>query len=207
MDPTAWDEIQAAVRAAPYPAEALAPDTDRAARCLAALGITTRSWLGAVVSHTGGISVDHGWVRVLGSGGHGLPDIVEEADPERRGLIVAYDVLGGQFAWIPARPGAPPTIHYFGPDDLEWFDLEQGYAGWLHAVLAGSLIQFYDTLRWDGWETEVAGTALDHGIHTYPPPWSVEGKDLAKASRKAVPMKQLVAFHHDTARQLGSAPS
>ena len=203
MSSPAWTEILAAIEAAPYPVRSLPPDAERAERCLAALGITTRSWLGAVVAHTGGICVDHGWLRVLGSGADGLPDITAEADPESRRLVVAYDVLGGQFAWVPAGPGAPPTIHYFGPDDLGWQDLEQGYADWLYAVLAGSLTRFYSTLRWPGWEAEVAAVGLDEGIHTWPPPSTVEGRDLSQASRQAVPMQQLVSFHRDMARQLG----
>ncbi|GAA3964599.1 DUF2625 domain-containing protein [Actinomadura viridis] len=203
MNGSAWDEVLPAVQAAPYPVELVAPDPDRAEGCLTALGITRRSWLGAVVAHTGGICVDHGWLRVLGSGGSGLPDIAAQADPASRWLVVGHDVLGGQFAWVPAEPGVPPTVHYFGPDDLGWLDLEQGYADWLYAVLAGSLTQFYDTLRWPGWETEVASLGLDEGIHTWPPPSTVEGKDLFKASRKAVPMAELVSFHHEMARQLG----
>ncbi|MFI0357185.1 DUF2625 family protein [Actinomadura sp. 9N407] len=203
MNGSAWDEVLAAVQAAPYPVEMSAPDTERAESCLAELGITTRSWLGAVVAHTGGILVDHGWLRVLGSGGGGLPDIVAQADPASRSLVVGYDALGGQFAWVPTAPGLPPTVHYFGPDDLGWLDLEQGYADWLYAVLAGSLTQFYNTLRWPGWETEVAALGLDEGIHTWPPPSTVEGKDLSKASRKAVPMAELVSFHHEMAQQLG----
>ncbi|WP_199485388.1 DUF2625 family protein [Actinomadura craniellae] len=126
-----------------------------------------------------------------------------EADPASRWLVVGHDVLGGQFAWVPAEPGAPPTIHYFGPDDLGWQNLEQGYADWLYAVLAGSLTRFYETLRWPGWETEVAALGLDEGIHTWPPPSTVEGEDLSKVSRKAVLMAGLVSFHHEMARQLG----
>jgi hypothetical protein len=200
---SAWDEVLAVAQAAPYPVETLAPDAERADSCLAKLGITTRSWLGAVVAHTGGIRVDHGWLRVLGSGGGGLPDVAAEADPASRWLVVGYDVLGGQFAWTPAEPGAPPRIHYFGPDDLGWLDLGQGYTDWLYAVLAGSLTQFYDTLRWPDWETEVAALGLDQGIHAWPPPSTVEGKDLSKVSRKAVSMAELVSFHHEMARQLG----
>lgn len=203
MIDSAWPEVTAAVAAAPYPVEVLPADTDTAERCLTTLGMTTRSWLGAVVAHSGGLLVDHGWLRVLGSGSGDLPDIVAEANPTTGVLVVGYDVLGGQFAWFQPSPGARPTVHYFGPDDLGWQDLEQGYADWLHAVLAGSLPQFYETLRWQGWQGEVSALALDQGIHTWPPPWTVEGKDLSLASRKAIPMAQLVSFHHDMARQFG----
>lgn len=203
MNGSTWGEVFAAVQAAPYPVEMLAPDAERAEVCLAELGITTRSWLGAVVAHTGGIRVDHGWLRVLGSGGGGLPDVIDQADQASRWLVVGYDVLGGQFVWAPAASGAPPTIHYFGPDDLGWLDLERGYGDWLYAVLSGSLTQFYDTLRWPGWKTEVAALGLNEGIHAWPPPSTVEGKDLSQVSRKAVPMAELVSFHHEMARQLG----
>lgn len=163
MDHSAWDEVEAAIAAAPYPVRALPPDPDRARAGLALLGISTATWLGAVVVNTGGLLVDHGWLRVLGSGGEGLPDVTAEADPEMGGLIVAYDVLGGQFAWVPARPGTRPTVHHFGPPNLTWVDLRQGYADWLNAVLAGALTRFYDAVRWPGWEREVGALPADRG--------------------------------------------
>lgn len=197
--------MSAAVAAAPYPVEVLPAEPSRASACLAALEITTRSWLGAVVANAGGLLVDHGWLRVLGSGHEGLPDVPTESDPQTGLVTVGYDVMGGQFAWLQTEPGAKPTVHYFGPDDLEWLDLEQGYGEWLYAVLAGSLTRFYETLRWPGWEAEVAALALDQAISAWPPPFTKEGKGLATVSRKAVPLAQAVSFYQDMARQLGSS--
>ncbi|WP_189192788.1 DUF2625 family protein [Micromonospora fulviviridis] len=204
MDQSAWPEVAGAVAAAPYPVEVLPADPARASACLAALEITTRSWLGAVVANTGGLLVDHGWLRVLGSGHGDLPDVPGESDAARGVVVVGYDVLGGQFVWSPPQPGARPTIHYFGPDDLGWLDLEQGYADWLYAVLAGSLTRFYDTLRWSGWQAEVAALAPDQGLSVWPPPFTKEGKDLSVVSRKAVSLAEAVSFYQDAARQLGS---
>jgi hypothetical protein len=184
----AWDEIGHAIEAAPYPVDVLPVDADHARRCLATLEVTTRSWLGAVVANSGGLLIDHGWLRVLGSGHGGLPDVLAGADPVSGWLLVAHDILGGQFAWIRAHPDAPPTVHYFGPDDLAWQDLRNGYADWLHAMLSGATTRFYETLRWPGWPAEVAAVPLDHGIHTFPPPSTVEGKDLSRVSRRAVPL-------------------
>jgi hypothetical protein len=195
---SAWDEIAQAVGASPYPVKVLPPNPRRAAECLAAMGITTRSWLGAVIVNSGGLLVDHGWLRVLGSGSGDLPDAMVAADPSGGGLIIAVDVLGGQFAWVPGKPGKPPTVHYFGPDELDWQDREQGYGDWLYAMLAGSMTQFYDTLRWPGWEAEVAALSLAQGIHTWPPPSTVEGQDLGAASRRAIPMTELTGFHWGT---------
>ena len=202
MTGSGWIEVNAAIAAAPYPVQTIAPNPAHAEACLATLGVTTRSWLGAVIANTGGLLIDYRWLRVLGSGGEGLPDILVGANRERRGLVVGYDVLGGQFAWLPGAPGKQPTIHYFGPDDLNWLDLEQGYADWLYAVLSGSLTGFYNYLRWPGWESEVLRLGLDQGIHTDPPPWTREGRDLSTVSRKTMPMAELVASHHEMARQL-----
>lgn len=203
VEHNAWDEVAPAIAAAPYPVRALSPDPDRAAEGLALLGITTRSWLGAVVANTGGLLIDHGWLRVLGSGGEGLPDVTAEADPALGGLIVAYDVLGGTFAWVPAGPDAKPTVHYFGPDTLDWQDLEQVYSDWLHAVLAGSMTGFYESLRWPGWEAEVGALAPDRGLTVWPPPFSAEGKDLGAATRGGAPLLEVAAFLQDAALQLG----
>ncbi|WP_319463761.1 DUF2625 family protein [Micromonospora sp. RTP1Z1] len=203
MDQSAWPEVAAAVAAAPYPVEVLPADPSRASACLTALEITARSWLGAVVANTGGLLIDHGWLRILGSGHRGLPDVYSESDPGRGLVVIGYDVMGGQFAWVHAQPGARPTVHYFGPDDLGWLDLEQGYADWLYAVIAGSLTSFYDNLRWPGWEEEIMALALDQGISAWPPPFTKEGKDLSAVSRKAIPLSEAVSFYQDAARQLG----
>ncbi|XVV16630.1 DUF2625 family protein [Actinoplanes sp. CA-131856] len=199
MEQSAWPEISALVEAAPYPVEVLAADPGRASASLAALEITTRSWLGAVVTNSGGLLIDHGWLRVLGGGHDGLPDVAAEMTRGAGRLVVAFDVMGGQFAWS----GARPTVHYFGPDDLTWQDLELGYGDWLEAMLAGATTESFAGLRWPGWEAEVAGVALDQGIHTVPPPWTREGKDLSAVSRKPIRLAELVAVHQDFARQLG----
>jgi hypothetical protein len=206
VDQSTWAEISTAMAAAPYPVEALPADPERAAACLAALGVTTRSWLGAVVANSGGLVIDRGWLRVLGGGHPGLPDVVTAMDSQAGRMVVAFDVLGGQFVWAPTQPGAAPTVHYFGPEDLAWQDLELGYGDWLLAMLAGALTQFYEGLRWPGWEIEVAGVALDQGINTLPPPWTTEGKDLSVVSRKPILLAELIAVHEEMARQLGLLP-
>jgi uncharacterized protein DUF2625 len=203
MEQSAWAEIVPVLAAAPAPVEVLPADPQRAAACLAALGMTTRSWLGAVVSNAGGLVADHGWLRVLGCGYDGLPDVVAATDIETGRLVVAYDVMGGQFAWFKAGPDATPTVHYFGPDELSWQDLGLGYGDWLEAMLTASPAEFYDTMRWPGWETEIAALALDQGISTMPPLWTKEGKDVSRTSRRAIPLAELVSVHHDVARQLG----
>ena len=52
--------------------ECYAPSAERD-RVLQAVGVTTASTLGAVAHETGGLSIDDGWLRVLGSGAPQLP--------------------------------------------------------------------------------------------------------------------------------------
>ena len=86
------------------------------------LQVTTRSRLGALALHTGGLLVDDCWLRVLGGGGDsGLPSLAEanglpgdERPPPA--LLVGYDVLGGRFEvngadpGIVGRPGNPGDV-------------------------------------------------------------------------------------------------
>jgi hypothetical protein len=56
--------------------------------------------------------------------------------------------------------------------------------------------------HWPGWEAEVASCRLDFGIHTLPPAWTSNGKDLSRVSRKAVPMTEIVDLNFEFARKL-----
>ncbi|MFI6258206.1 hypothetical protein F4558_003030 [Micromonospora profundi] len=193
-DDPAWPEVEAAAAAAPYPVEVLAADARQADAELLRLQVTSRSWLGAVVHRSGGLVIDHGWLRVLGSGNkqRRLASLGEINEGIGGGIVVAQDVLGGQFAWV-APAEATPTIRYFAPDTLRWEDCEIGYGQWLAAMLGGGVTGFYEEVRWSGWTDEVAACGLDQAIHTWPPPWTREGKDLSTVSRRPVPMSEMLA--------------
>lgn len=143
---------------APHHAEVLGCSSFDGQRAVEALQVTTRSPLGALALHTGGILVDHGWLRVLGAGCDRLPRAIDRwndlhRDTPRcsRGLVVADDAVGGFFAWF----RQPQTVHYFAPDSMEWEDLDLGYAEWLAAMLTGRLAAFYTGLRWPGWKRQI----------------------------------------------------
>lgn len=157
--------------------------------------MTTRSWLGAVVHHSGGLVIDHGWLRVLGSGNeeHHLASLRETNDNVAGGVIVAQDVLGGQFAWMPNAAGKP-TIWYLAPDTLSWEDCERGYGDWLAAMIGGGVTAFYEDLRWPEWVREAESCRLDQAINVLPPLWTREGKDISAASRRPVPMSEVMSL-------------
>ncbi len=196
-DATSWTEIQQAVASAPYPIDVLTADPERADRVLLGLEVTTRSWLGAVAYHTGGILIDHGWLRAFGAGDpdRSVPDILQVNGPSPRGCIVGEDILGGRFLWIPKGDGERPTVHYYGGDTMEWADLEVGYAEWLGAMLGGAITEFYQHLRWPGWEREVTALRGDQGISTFPFLGTKEGSDLSQVSRRPVQMTELISLY------------
>ena len=118
-------------------------------------------------------------------------------------LIIAQDVLGGQFAVDGGGLGfTPGAVCYFGPDTLAWQELGIGHGQFVFAAIAGELAEVFADLRWSGWEHEVGELAPDQGIGVYPPPFTEEGTDVARAHRESVPLEELVRFYLDAAAQL-----
>lgn len=64
----AWPLIQEWLDEAANPVEILPHDPAAAEAELVKTQVTTRSVMGAVVYETGGILINHGWLRILGSG-------------------------------------------------------------------------------------------------------------------------------------------
>lgn len=191
--------------AAPHPVELLACSPDDGRRTLEALQVTTRSPLGAVAYHTGGVLVDRGWLRILGAACERLPRALDRWNGAgtgtrrfERGLLVGDDVLGGFFAWF----DQPRSIHYFASDTLRWEDLELGYTDWLASMLSDRLAPFYAALRWEGWELEVAKLRPDQALHVYPP---LVTKADGPRSRRAVPVDELWHLQTELGRQLSGA--
>lgn len=201
-----WSQLARSIREASTDVRVLPVDPDRRG-VLQQLGVTQRSVLGALVANTGGLIVDHGWLRILGGGCDVLPDVAQASgrDGTSAFLIVAHDVLGGQFAIDGGGLGiAAGEMCYWGPDTLEWTGIGGGHAAFVDWALADGLTSFYAGLRWAGWEQETRNLALDQGISVYPPPFTEQGRDLGAASRRAVPYAELVGFYEDMARQLGA---
>jgi Protein of unknown function DUF2625 len=122
----AWPEWLELIRLAPVPTVVLPVDLQSGLEVLFRLQVTARSMMGALALNSGGMLVDHGWVRLLGGGSGDLPDLAAAnglGAPGSSGpppwLTVAFDVLGGRFAvnggGLPGRPG---EVCYRGPDTL-----------------------------------------------------------------------------------------
>jgi hypothetical protein len=206
-DDDALPMIRGWVSAAPREVRVLPVEPAAGRHTLEALQVSTHSTLGAVAYHTGGILVDHGWLRVLGAGGPALPRSLDgwnDSNGVQRcdlGLLVADDVLGGFFAWF----REPCTVHYLPPDTLEWEDSELGYSDWLAWSLSDRLQGFYRNFRWDGWVEELASLGCGVGLSVYPPLFA-KGPPIGERSRKAVPVEELWGLASTIGPQLRDVP-
>jgi hypothetical protein len=173
------------------PVEVLPPSAGRE-DALLATQVTTRSPMGAVVYETGGILVDHGWLRILGSGHERLPRTLPgwNAGRSRGFLLIADDVIGGFFA-INGGAFGPDTknLYYFAPDALAWQPLEIGYTAFVQWAFAGRLDLFYDWIRWPGWDADVPELGGDHCYSFHPPLFTEEGSG-GSGLRDQVPVEE-----------------
>jgi hypothetical protein len=201
----AWPELSELAATSPVDVVVCPPHRDSSTA--ATLGLGTRSFLGALARNTSGVIVDDGWLRLLGgsSTDEGLPGLDEASAGTTGLLVVAYDVLGGVFALDGGALGTGNgSVHHFAVDSLSWEDLELGHAAFVTWMLGGATVNFYESLRWPGWQDDIAPLRPRQGLSLYPFPFSVEGKDLGKVSKRAVPMSELLGMHNDVATQLGT---
>ncbi len=213
LDP-AWPEWLELTRLAPVPAVVLPVARQAGLEVLFRLQVTARSMLGALALNSGGMLADHGWVRLLGGGSEGLPDLAAAnglGPPGGSGpppwLTVGSDVLGGRFAVNGGGlPGQPGEVCYWGPDTLAWTALGGSYSQFVRMVLSGGLAGFYQDLRWPGWQEEVAVLGPGQGISVYPFLFTAQSRPIAQASRRPVPFAELLGVHAEAERQLSRLP-
>lgn len=205
----AWRVVSGWIEACPHRVEVLEPDPDRAAQCLVALQVTDGSVLGGLAVNSGGVFVDHGWLRLLGSG-HATMAGIDEANGLTGNtgpsgpLLVGHDAIGGRFVINDGTlPGEPGEMVYWAPDSLAWNPLGVGHSALMQMMMTDRLGAFYEQSRWPGWEGELAGVDGNHGIFLYPPLFSAEGSDPAASHKGVVPLSELFDFYEESARQLG----
>ncbi|HTL30708.1 MAG TPA: DUF2625 domain-containing protein [Tepidisphaeraceae bacterium] len=210
----AWPLVKQWVAEAKNGVEVL-PPAQNAAEVLHQMQVTTRSPMGAIIYETGGLLVDHGWIRILGSGHPRLPRSIvswnlgrafqKVGDPAGF-LLIADDVIGGFYAIDGGALGPKPgDVFYFAPDTLRWESLDRNYSNFLQFCFNGDLNGYNATFRWPGWIDEISDLPGDRGIGIYPFPFTAEGKDITKCSRKHIPLSELYGLYvEEFPRQLGS---
>lgn len=171
---------------------------------LVGLQVTTRSPLGAIAYETGGILIDHGWLRILGSGDPKLPRNILDWNAGRSSghLLVADDVLGGFFTINGGSLGEDRgSMYYWAPDTLKWESMGFGYSDFVCWALSDRLDVFYKDQRWSGWETEVRKISGDQCFNFYPFLWTREGS-IGASARKAISVTEQYAFNKDAVNQM-----
>jgi hypothetical protein len=124
-----------------------------------------------LAAHTGGLLIDHAWLRVLGGGATGLPSLAEANGLDE-----------------PTPSSTPPPLLEvarareslgMGPGD---------FVAW---TLSDRVADFYVDLRWKGWEADAAAVPLGHALTCYPPLFSAESR-TGSVHRASVPWAEVV---------------
>lgn len=171
--------------------EILPPSAEREA-VLLHLQVTTHSPLGALAYDTGGILIDDGWVRLLGSGHSRLQRTLLNWNESRANdfLLVGDDVVGGFFAINGGGLGpGVGDVYYWAPDNLDWECLELGFSEFIYAFMSDRIGEFYQDLRWSNWRAEIQDLSSDQCFTYFPFLWTKEGS-LEKSRRAAVPVSE-----------------
>lgn len=204
-DDPGWPRVQQWLAEAVNQVEVLPPpDNGSRERALLDTQVTTRSPMGAIIYESGGILVDHGWIRILGSGHSRLPRSLPDWNIKRSlsevgqvppFLLIADDAIGGFFAIDGGGLGlGRGMVCYFAPDTLEWESMEMGYSDFLAWCFGGDLAKYYENARWPGWQEEVQSLRGDEAFAIYPF-LSCEGPPVGDRVRSAICVAEVYAFN------------
>jgi hypothetical protein len=172
-------------------------------RVLLAVQVSTHSTMGAIAHDTGGILIDSGWLRFLGSGHPKLPrNLADWNEGRSQGFyLVADDAVGGFFAVNGGAFGEKRDVYYWAPDNLDWEPLGFGFTDFFRWALTASLADFYQDLRWPTWLEEVTELPGDRCFSFYPFLWTKEGS-VEASDRRTVPLTEAFDMKVDMVRQL-----
>lgn len=201
----AWPLVKSWIDAAKNKVEVLEYVPADAEKTLYNTQVSTYATLGAVIYNTGGIMVDNGWIRILGSGSTKLSRSVSEWNKGKTikqfgdkpdYLLVADDAVGGFFAINYGAFGDDlKTIFYLAPNSLKWESLGLGYSEFIRFCFDSNLSEFYKGLRWATWDQFIANLDGNKSYSFRPYLWSPEGADIDKCTRKLVPTEDLFKFN------------
>lgn len=208
-----WPLVLEWISSAKNKVEILACDTAKAKDALYKTQVTTRSPMGAIIYSTGGLLIDNGWIRILGSGHSKLdrtvPDWNKGKTFKEYGevpsfLLIADDAVGGFFAINGGALGKDlGKVYYLSPDNLNWEPLELTYTEFLLFCFNHDLNKYYEGLRWKNWHDDVSTLDGNKVYNFYPFLWTKEGKNIDKNSRKQIPVEEQYNFNMDMKEQLG----
>lgn len=197
MNRDTWKLVISWQNSAQNHVEILEPNVSAREDALKFTRVSTYSVLGSIVYFSGGILIDHGWIRVLGSGNQKMARSLDSWNKTLRAegfLLFADDAVRGFFAINGGGlPGNVGSVHYFAPDTYQWEDLGQKHSELVSWMFNGNLDEFYDKFRWNDWQKDIAAISCTQAYHFYPFPVTKEF-DVHTASRKAIAIQELWDF-------------
>lgn len=205
LEDPAWPLVQQWISEAINFVEVLQTSGDvERERALTDAQVTTRSPMGAIIYESGGILVDHGWLRILGSGHPRLPRSLPSWNVDRSFtvsgqqpsfLLIADDVVGGFFAVDGGGLGCERgKVCYLPPDTLVWEDTGKSYSDFLVWSFNGDLEMYYETMRWENWREDLKGICGDEAFG-FMPPLCFGDAPIDKRSRELVRVAKLYELH------------
>ena len=208
-----WTVVKQWIDSATNKVEVLPVDTTKAKDALYKTQVTSRSIMGAIVFSTGGILVDNGWIRILGSGSSKIQRTLadwnkgkafKEFGDRPAYFLVADDAAGGYFAINYGSFGKDlDSMYYLSPDNLQWEALQMNYEDFIWFCFTGDLKKFYSGIRWTSWQKDIQTLNADEVFHILPPLWSKEGKDVDKSVRKPVPAEEQFLYNLSLRQKMG----
>ena len=201
----AWPLVQKWVDSAKNKVEVLPVDSVKAKEALYNAQVSTYATLGAVIYNSGGIMIDNGWLRILGSGSERLNRSVPEWNKGKTiteygdkptYLLVADDAVGGFFAINYGAFGEDlKHVFYLAPNSLQWEPLGLGYTEFIRFCFDSDLSAFYKGLRWSTWNQFIANLDGNKSYSFRPYLWTEGGMDIEKCTRKLVTTEELYKFN------------
>jgi hypothetical protein len=209
----AWPLVKEWADSAKNKVEILPADKTKAETALYNTQVTTRSPMGSIVYMTGGILIDNGWIRILGSGHtkltRSLPEwnkgkTFQELGQAPGFLLIADDAAGGFFLLNGGGLGTDlGKVYYFSPDNLKYEATHLSYTEFLDFCFNSNLDEFYKGLRWSTWRADLTKLKGDQCYNFYPMLWTKEGEDINKCSKKIVPIEEQYGVNMSARKQLG----
>jgi hypothetical protein len=170
----------------------LLPPSEHRGNVLLEIQVTTRSTMGAIAYETGGVIVDGGWLRFLGSGHSRITRTLPGWNKGRSNgyYLVADDAAGGFFAINGGAFGTDvKNMYYWAPDSLGWEPMNIGFTDFFVWSLSERLAQFYESLRWPSWREDAADLSGDRCFSFEPFLWTKEGS-INSSDRAQVPVQE-----------------
>ncbi len=204
-DSKGWGHVEDWISKATNKVEVLTSEIDDSEEELTNLLVSTETPMGAIVYETGGILVDHGWIRLFGaSNGDKMERSLSIWNKGRTlvafgekppFLLVADDVLGGSYAINCGGLGDDyGQMYYFAFDTLEWEPLEIDYSEFVWWTFTGDLEEYYGDYRWEGWQKDVEALHGDQAFD-FDPFLSIDGAPVEERKRTVVTAAALYSRH------------